>query len=133
MQLHILYHFTFCLDRESHSEIFELFRYLKWAIHYPGHNLLSCMCLRTLNKYRNSILIGQIWKLKVDKLKYQQHSNNFSICKLHILSITPFYNRCKQVNSTVCPGSSDPTLNIESNYFIQLNSCDLKLFCSVNE
>ena len=34
---------------------------------------------------------------------------------------------------TVCPGSSDPTLNIESNYFIQLSSCDLKIFCSVNE
>ena len=34
---------------------------------------------------------------------------------------------------TVCPGSSDPTLNIESNYFIQLSSSDLKLFCSVNE
>ena len=34
---------------------------------------------------------------------------------------------------TVCPGSSDPTLNIESNYFIQLNSFDLKSFCSVNE
>ena len=35
--------------------------------------------------------------------------------------------------STVCPGSSDPTYNIESNYFIQSNSCDLKLFCSANE
>ena len=36
-------------------------------------------------------------------------------------------------SNTVCPGSSDPTLNIESNYFIQFSSCDLKLFCSVNE
>ena len=34
---------------------------------------------------------------------------------------------------TVCPGSSDPTLNIESSYFIQSSSFDLKLFCSVNE
>ena len=34
---------------------------------------------------------------------------------------------------TVWPGSSDPTKNIESNYFIQYNSRDLKLFCSVNE
>ena len=35
--------------------------------------------------------------------------------------------------TNVCPRSSDPTLDIESNYFIQSNSCDLKLFCSVNE
>ena len=34
---------------------------------------------------------------------------------------------------TVCPGSSDPTLNIESIDFIKSGSCDLKLFCSVNE
>ena len=27
---------------------------------------------------------------------------------------------------TVCPGSSDPTLNIASNYFIKSKSCDLK-------
>ena len=32
----------------------------------------------------------------------------------------------------VCPGSSDQTQNIESKYFIQLSSCDLTLFCSVN-
>ena len=35
--------------------------------------------------------------------------------------------------STVCPESSDPTYNIESNYFIQNSSRDLNLFCSVNE
>ena len=35
--------------------------------------------------------------------------------------------------NTVCPGSSDPTLNIKSTYFIQYTSHDLKLFCSVNE
>ena len=37
------------------------------------------------------------------------------------------------VYSTVCPGRSDPTLNIELSYSIQSNSQDLKLFCSVNE
>ena len=36
-------------------------------------------------------------------------------------------------NTTVCQGSSDPTLNIESTYFIQSNSCDLQLFDPVNE
>ena len=49
----------------------------------------------------------------------------------------PLFNAADQVKgqraATVCPGSSDPTYNIESNYFIQSNSYDLKLFCPVNE
>ena len=34
---------------------------------------------------------------------------------------------------TVCPGNSNPPESIESNYFIQLSSFDLKSFCSLNE
>ena len=46
-----------------------------------------------------------------------------------------FRSKAFQLNffSTVCPGSSGPSYSIESKYFIQLSSCDLKLFWSVNE
>ena len=52
----------------------------------------------------------------------------------YILSSTKYCSWPELVQAyTVCPGSSDPTNNFESNYFLQSNSYDLKLFCSVNE
>ena len=45
-----------------------------------------------------------------------------------------FFNfMSNSIVETVCPRSSDPTSNIESNYSIKLSSCDLKLFWTVNK
>ena len=62
--------------------------------------------------------------------KYLNLDSSFKV----LLDITFLENSRKVTfELTVCPGSSDPTYSIESSYFIQLSSCDLKSFCTVNK
>ena len=107
-----------------------------WTIVYMSTNE-KCTVIFFFFKYMYLKSLQHIFKSLINKyniiyfIQLPRFANTIKSKKTAAImhNIHVFY----YVFLTVCPGSSDPTWNIESNYFIQYNSRDLNLFCSVNE